>query len=334
MTALLFLWVSCSPETMDPAVPDSPVSTIPTDNTPSTGEPEDDNPTQGGGSGEPEYSSEITKYVDTSGEIAYIPAGFIVSDKNGEDKIATGLVVMGPDGSEFVWVPTKNTKLSTREFGSYFSGGSLSNYHDETDLPSYKAMEESVNKFGGFYMGRYEASYGSGTSLSDYRPASKPVTSSRPGRIWVQFSPQDATVACENMYPDNSTVKGFFPWGANWDTTLQWFIDSGAKSASEVNKDSTNWGNYSDDKFSPNANGAYTGVYPETRVNNIYDMAGNNWEWTQERCGSSYVMRGGGYNLMGGPCQGSRYPAAMRDPLPGNNHHPNVTFRVALYLVD
>ena len=32
-------------------------------------------------------------------------------------------------------------------------------------------------------------------------------------------------------------------------------------------------------------------------------------------------------------CPGSRYPTAIRDPLPGNNHHPNVCFRVALFLV-
>ena len=43
-------------------------------------------------------------------------------------------------------------------------------------------------------------------------------------------------------------------------------------------------------------------------------------------------MRGGGYNLMGGSCPGDRYPAVLRDPLPGNDHHPNVTFRVALYV--
>ena len=77
----------------------------------------------------------------------------------------------------------------------------------------------------------------------------------------------------------------------------------------------------------------YTGAYEQAKANNIYDLAGNNWEWTQERCGSNYVMRSGGYNLMGGACPGSRYPAAIRDPLPGNNHHPNVCFRVALFLV-
>ena len=275
----------------------------------------------------------IEKYTDDNGDVAYIPAQFQVSEKSDERTIKTGLVVIGPDGSEYVWVPTTNTSLSQRNFGSFFSGGSsLSGYEDETSLSSYKEMVKSVAHYGGFYMGRYEASYGSGSSLSDYVPATKPVTQSQPGNIWVHFSPQNATIACENLYRDNPSVQGFFPWGANWDTTLQWFVDSGSKTYEQVASNSTSWGNYSDDTFSPNAYGNYTGVYEETKANNIYDMAGNNWEWTQERYGSSYVMRGGGYNLMGGACPGSRYPAALRDPLPGNSNHPNVCFRVGLYL--
>ena len=280
-----------------------------------------------------ETSAEVTKYTDGNGDVAYIPAQFQVSVKADEQTIRTGLVVIGPDGSEFVWVSTRNTPLKMRDFGSYFSGGSLNGYSDDTRLPAYQSMEQSVAYYGGFYMGRYEASYGGGSSLSDYVPASKPVTQNQSGRIWVQFSPQDATVACENLYRDNPTVQGFFPWGANWDTTLQWLVDSGCKTYTEVASNSTSWGNYSDDTFSPNARGNYTGAFEQAKANNIYDLAGNNWEWTQERYGSNYVMRSGGYNLMGGSCPGSRYPAAIRDPLPGNNHHPNVCFRVGLFLL-
>ena len=276
--------------------------------------------------------SQITKYVDANGATAYIPAQFRVSNKPDEQTIKTGLVVIGPDGSEFVWVPTIQTALKTRDFGSYFYGGSIRDYRDDVNLSSYKAMAESVSQYGGFYMGRYEASYGGGSTLSDFIPASKPVTRSQPGRVWVQFSPQDATVACENLYRDNATVQGFFPWGANWDTTLQWLVDSGCKTREQIVSNSTSWGNYSDDTFSPGAYGNYTGAFAEAKANNIYDMAGNNWEWTQERYGTSYVMRGGGYSLMGGSCSGSRFPVAIRDPLPGNNHHPNVVFRVALFV--
>ena len=280
-------------------------------------------------------STEITKYVDTQGNTAYIPAGFSVSSREGEQTISTGLVVIGPDGSEYVWIPTTTTPLGMRDFGSYYSGsGSLNDYYDETNLPLYQNMVASVAHYGGFYFGRYEASNGGGSSLADYMPASKPVTADQPGSIWVRFSPQNATVACQNLYADNSTVQGFFPWGANWDAVLQWLIDSGDKTWTEVASNSTSWGNYSNDSFSPNANGRYTGAYEEAKSNNIYDLAGNNWEWTQERQGSSnYVMRSGGYNLMGGACPGDRYPAAIRDPLPGNSNHPNVCFRAALFLV-
>ena len=126
--------------------------------------------------------------------------------------------------------------------------------------------------------------------------------------------------------------RAFSRRGINWDTMLQWLIDSGSKSSSEISKDSTSWGNYSNDSFSNGATGNYTGKWDEAKANNIYDLAGNNWEWTQERKGSNYVARGGGYNLMGGQCRGDNYPSAVRDPLPGNDNHPNITFRTALYL--
>ena len=275
----------------------------------------------------------ITEFIDADGAKAYIPAGFTVSDKEDERLIRGGLVVSGPDGSEFVWIPTDKTKLMQRDFHCDLYGNPISYYKDETELKEYREMEKSVAKYGGFYMGRYEASIGGGKTISDYYPASKKVDADHPGRIWVRFSPQDATKACENLYKDNTTVQGFFPWGANWDTMLQWLIDSGAKTRREVAMDSTGWGNYSNSSFARGTSTRYTGNYEQAKANNIYDIAGNNWEWTQERCNSySYVMRGGGNSIMGYACGGDMAPAAIRDPLPGSSHHPNVAFRVALYL--
>ena len=193
-------------------------------------------------------------------------------------------------------------------------------------------MKNSVEKYGGFYIGRYEASYtGKNNSIND-SPESKKVTTDSNAKIWVQFSPQDTVKVCENIYKGNDSVQGFFPWGINIDTTLQWLIDTGAKTDEDVRVDSTSWGNYSNDTFSGSVTSGTTGMWEEAKANNIYDLAGNYWEWTAERYGENFVMRSGGYNLMGGECTGSSFPAANRDPLPGNNHHPNVTFRVALYI--
>ena len=275
-----------------------------------------------------ETAAEIRVYTDADGRTAFIPSGFCVSTADGESMVNSGLVVIGPDGSEYVWIPTSETGLAVRDFGSYFSSSdSISGYRDETNLQTYRDMAASVMRYGGFYIGRFETSHG-----DDGLPVSKRVTDGS-GNIWVRYAPQDTDALCRGLYPGNGTVRGFMPWGANWDTVLQWLIDSGCRTRDEIVSDSTGWGNYSNDTFSPGATGNLTGMWEETSSNNIYDLAGNNWEWTQERKGNSYVMRGGGYNLMGGACPGSSYPAALRDPLPGNDHHPNVTFRIGLYLI-
>ena len=52
----------------------------------------------------PTYDKTAT-YKDQNGDTAVIPNGFQVSERRGETLISEGLVVKGPDGSEFVWVP-------------------------------------------------------------------------------------------------------------------------------------------------------------------------------------------------------------------------------------
>ena len=48
---------------------------------------------------------------NSSNKEAVIPEGFKVSEKPEEQKIDKGLVVIAPDGSEFVWVPVDKTSL-------------------------------------------------------------------------------------------------------------------------------------------------------------------------------------------------------------------------------
>ena len=63
--------------------------------------------------GEKSEATEKDNYKDENGDTATIPKGFEVSDKSEEEgrdltKIDTGLVVIGPDESEFVWVPVSD----------------------------------------------------------------------------------------------------------------------------------------------------------------------------------------------------------------------------------
>ena len=44
-------------------------------------------------------------YTDAEGNTATIPAGFAVSNVEGENLINKGLVIIGSTGNEYVWIP-------------------------------------------------------------------------------------------------------------------------------------------------------------------------------------------------------------------------------------
>ena len=141
--------------------------------------------------------------------------------------------------------------------------------------------------------------------------------------------------------------------GAAWDRTLNWILETNSNmSLADINEDSTGWGNYGNSKF--NFTGKYstdfgknftdttastekpennsyllgTGVTEYTKKNNIYDFAGNCWEWTTESYSSGNpVLRGGDYND-----DGSEIPAYLR-----LNNSPDLSisrfsFRSSLYV--
>ena len=173
-------------------------------------------------------------------------------------------------------------------------------------VDEYKAMIESVSKYGGFYIGRYEL------SEAGVQKDKATLTSTN----WYNLYKK-----CTELKASDK-VKTQMIWGCQWDVTMNWLISSGAKTSNEVNKDSRSWGNYSDSKENAKVtvteeDGTTTNKYGRKqntgyseywKANNIYDLAGNCSEWTQEASyTSSRANRGGGY---GG--NGSSFPVSGR----------------------
>ncbi len=176
-------------------------------------------------------------------------------------------------------------------------------------VDEYKAMIESVSKYGGFYIGRYELS-GTVTEPTE-----------KPGKTLTKTDWYNLYNACRSSKLQASDkVKTQMIWGCQWDVTMNWLISSGAKTSDEVNKDSSTWGNYNNYNaannytegtagYEKNAGSLQnTGSSENWKANNIYDLAGNVWEWTQE---ADFTIgragRGGGYSD-----NGSGYPASNR----------------------
>ncbi len=193
----------------------------------------------------------------------------------------------------------------------YFSQYNLSGmtkkkllYELETELDE---TIKSIEKYGGFYIGRYET--GKVTNYNSYYYV-KPVVQRMQGNNSINYVAwYDSYVSLRTLV-SNENLKSNIIWGCLWDETLQWFRESGAKTDEEIYNSAT-WGNHKDSEgftYYTNVAGSTgsktqnsstitpTGSTERNKANNIYDMAGNMYEWTLEGYGSNgRRYRGGNY---------------------------------------
>ena len=164
----------------------------------------------------------------------------------------------------------------------------------------YKAMIESVSKYGGFYIGRYE--------LSEAGVQKDKATLTRTS--WYNLYKK-----CTELQASDK-VETRMIWGCQWDVACNFIANKGDKKSIT---DSSSWGNYygtsvkaDDGKTELKASGTSaklnTGKTTFTMANNIYDLAGNLYEWTQEAMHTfGRASRGGYYGN-----DGSDSPASVR----------------------
>ena len=204
----------------------------------------------------------------------------------------------------------------------------------ESLVQDYSDMIESITKYKGFYIGRYELSTktndeGEKVGIEQKDKESQTETS------WYELYKYSKNIAgSENM-------QTRMIWGCQWDVTCKWLINSGAKTEEEVLTNSSSWGNYSDYNTANNyteGNEKYeakagekqnTGFSENWKANNIYDLAGNCREWTQEA--NSAVIRahtGGSYNF-----NGSRNPVSGHGGNnPNGSNNDSIASRASLYI--
>ena len=163
----------------------------------------------------------------------------------------------------------------------------------------FNNMVASVEKYGGFYIGRYETG-----NINQDTPVIQKGNTNISSQTWYNMYKR-----CKNIKGENTNVETGMIWGNQWDRTLMWLIETGNKTKEQIADDSTSWGNYYNATFEyVNSSGSTTtknensgtriptGSTEYTKANNIYDLAGNVWDWTMEANGTnSRVSRGGNY---------------------------------------
>ena len=146
----------------------------------------------------------------------------------------------------------------------------------ETMVSEYEEMIASLEKYKGFYIGRYEL-----TANGEKTGATQTDVN------WYTLYKNCTTLAV------GSKVKTRMIWGLQWDATCNWLSNSDP--AYSIT-DSSTWGNYSNNTATGKGSKKNTGYSESWKANNIYDFAGNCWEFTQEASvNPSYRAYRGGY---------------------------------------
>ena len=251
-----------------------------------------------------------------------IPKGFTYKEGTKEK----GLVIQDKNGNEFVWVPVDGLKI---KYKKDISLPSLNNLKPTSeDLEEYFDETAGIKKYGGFYIGRYEA----GIPEEDTSPSNKSGTpvSKKDATVWTNINYTNAKSSAESMISNDYVQTGLLT-GKAWDTTCHWIEDSLSNfNLSAKLTNSVYYGNYKNSKTPADENNGTkrsTGSNENWKIKNIYDLAGNVWEWTNEIYESDFFIRGGGYNS-----DGSDRAISYRYNRNPSFTYDDIGFRVKLYI--
>ena len=290
--------------------------------------------------------TEKNNYSDGT-NTATVPQGFTVSGIPGEQIIANGLVIYdipesdiaevdwttkNEDGAynvqalynQFIWIPVASADVYKRDFSyqSNFISSEENLFTDTGYLPAdiqpktddatnnETAERTAVLKYNGFYIARYEA----GKDESN-------VVSKQNATVYTDKKQTDFKNIGKTMYGESSTyVKSAMCSGIQWDMVMK-FIDGKTDGNGEIYDVRT----YNSTRHIGSK--AEAGKNLADKVQNIYDLEGNCWEYVAEKNNISdpIILRGGLYGA------NSDDKASMRFGCAGSAYRYR-TFRIVLYL--
>ena len=240
---------------------------------------------------------------------------------------------------------TKNSDgtITTSEYSGSYTEDTTASHNSSRGNAIAKDIEKfktSANSNHGYYIGRYEAGvvdYNSSVSTSNsnnetnwtgYTGDNIKLVCKKEQQVWNYVTQNKASELSRNMYGSEAKVTSDLINSYAWDTAIVFIQKCGTESNSSTYSKTD--GQSSTSTREPQTTG--TNILKATskvdKQCNIFDMAGNCFEWTTETHSDSYapcVSRGGNYSY-------SNYYTSYRGYSNTSRAESIFSFRPLLYL--
>ena len=287
--------------------------------------------------------------------------GLVIIDINGNEwvwiEVPKGVFTSASNQSDYL-----NIENDLKEYTKDYSNNKYNDiFYDEsvTGLTEVEynnlknSMLSSIYEYNGFYVSRYEIGSNSYVNENDITRIPMSKKDLYPYNYVTCAQAQEIS-ARMNLESRTSNIL----FGIQWDLILKFIEKKGALSKNNLISDSTSWGNYFDSNYTL-THGMYnifnqeasnltdwitvkepikrdenwfllsTGALEQNKILNIYDLAGNTWEYTLERSQNTSIpvtARGGCYNGSGKSITANSRLDVLTDKIVGS-----ISFRTSLY---
>ena len=203
------------------------------------------------------------------------------------------------------------TPLNYTTTSSYREPAVLNNSNDAPDedyvitesslQEEYKTMIERVAEKGGFWVGRYETTNMNSTNFTTNAVNVVRGTTNGINNVdWYKmYEGQKAYKNSEqNISLKNSATTSSMIWGSQWDQIMIWMrgVENTIDKTNGIYyvTNAVGMGNYGTGDSDKSTSGPVaTGKREQYKVKNVYDLAGNEYEWTLEASDTHFRVRRG-----------------------------------------
>ena len=264
--------------------------------------------TWGEGTNAPSEQSVKNGLVITDGtsEFVWIPVENInemareidgTNDDNGNKKYRGVLYKFNSDktqNSERAWSTDSTSNREPANLDKkYDNADNITGWTSTLYQEEYDKMVKQVEKYHGFYVGRYEMSLNSEGEAQSKGEVTSANASESKNKYWYGLYTKAKTYAPDTQENTKSVVSSMI-WGSQYDAMMRWMQDNGV----DVTETPTDTPSSTLQYAERNKRNKTGGENNKDVINNVYDILGNRWEWTQEATVTrSRVLRGGYYGI-------------------------------------